>query len=218
MGTATVNGSVKKKDHPILQWVPLQEFHAAEVKKVQVPSWGEAVLQAGDVPLIIAGEQQGRKIVLFTFDLQKSDLPLQPSYPILMTQVMKWLTADTGVKGMQVQPETEVQLPVPATAKEVTVQGNSTSMSYPVTGGQVRFQAPEQSGFFEVKGSDQKKSLFYLAVPFPQEESNIAPQMIPTVDMTNSTMSKGMEELWWWVALAALIVVGLEWVVFSRGY
>ncbi|SEN54931.1 vWA domain-containing protein [Lihuaxuella thermophila] len=76
-GTASVSGNVSvDTQHPLMQQVPLKEIHVAGVKKVNVPAWAKVVLRSGDTPLILAGEVKGRRVVIFTFDLEKSDLPL----------------------------------------------------------------------------------------------------------------------------------------------
>jgi hypothetical protein len=55
--------------------------------------------------------------------------------------------------------------------------------------------------------------------PFDSAESDIAPRPAPTLETLSSPsqpVSGGSAELWPWLAAGALVVLGLEWLVFAR--
>jgi Ca-activated chloride channel family protein len=219
-GTTSVNGNVSgDPKHPLMQQVPLKEIHIADVKRVNVPEWAHVVLRSGDTPLILAGEQMGRRVVLFTFALDKSDLPLQPGFPVLMVQVMNWLAPASGASGSRAKVGEEIQLPLPPWVQQVKIQNpSSESETIRAAGGILRF-TPERTGLYQLSDARKKEWIHYVTVPFPEEESRIAPQTVPTAAFQgNKTAVEGEQELWWWVAFLSLAAVGLEWVVFSRGY
>jgi Ca-activated chloride channel homolog len=58
-----------------------------------------------------------------------------------------------------------------------------------------------------------------LNPPFETAESDITPRAAPTFETVanpNQPLASGSAELWPWLAAAALIVLGLEWLVFAR--
>ncbi|MBA4493641.1 VWA domain-containing protein [Paenactinomyces guangxiensis] len=220
-GTTAVTGNVTKDErHPIMNQVPLQQIHIADVKKVKVPAWADVILHAGDTPLILAGEHQGRRVVVFTFDLQKSDLPLQPGFPVLMVQAFNWLAPAPGISGTQAEAGESVKLSLPPAIQQVQIQTpDADKETKPLRGGVLTYTVPERSGLYRVTDDQKNKLIHYLTVPFPNEESKIGPQKVPTVSLREeNTPAAGEQELWWWVALFSMAAVGLEWVVFSRGY
>jgi hypothetical protein len=58
--------------------------------------------------------------------------------------------------------------------------------------------------------------------PFDTSESDIAPRPLPTFETANAgvnvdgSATNGSNELWPWLAAAALVVLGIEWLVFAR--
>lgn len=221
-GLTKVSGEVTvDANHPIMQSVNIKQVNAVDVKKVQAPDWAKVLLKVEDTPLILAGEHQGRRVVILTFDLQKSDLPLQPSFPILMVQVMKWLSPAPEASGITAEARKEMKVNLPAFAQKVKIKSLSSSIEEErvVEGGVFTYQVPEQSGLYMITSPDHQQVLQYITVPFPQEESTITPQAVSTTASTAGNVSiSGVEELWWWFALMGLAVIGVEWMVFSRGY
>jgi len=80
-------------EHPILNYVNFANLHVAQAQKVQAPAWAKTLLNSQGGPLLIAGEKSGRRAAIITFDLLKSDLPLQIDFPILIANLSRWLLA-----------------------------------------------------------------------------------------------------------------------------
>jgi len=79
-------------EHPILTYVNFANLRVAQAQKVQAPAWAKTLLNSEGGPLLIAGEDEnGRRIAIITFDLLKSDLPLQIDFPILIANLSRWL-------------------------------------------------------------------------------------------------------------------------------
>ena len=64
--------------------LPDTAFAVLKAKTVTPPDWMEPALRAGDAVLALSGQAGGRQIVLFTFDLHDTDLPLRKEFPIFM--------------------------------------------------------------------------------------------------------------------------------------
>jgi hypothetical protein len=67
--------------------------------------------------------------------------------------------------------------------------------------------------------SESETSSASLSPPFDTSESDIAPRAVPTFETVanpDRPLSGGSTELWPWLAGAALVLLGLEWLVFAR--
>lgn len=220
-GTVPITEELKgNEQHPLLKNISLKDVHIAEARKVEVPSWAEVVLQAGEVPLILAGEHQGRPVVVFTFDLHQSDLPLKPAFPVLMHQTLSWLLP-LKFEALGVgEPGEMLQIPLSTGAGKATIRTPSGEVvQIEGKGGYLHYLVPEEAGLYEMK-EDAGGAPRYFVVPFPESQSEIKPQEVTISSGLNSdgAAEKGHHELWWWMALATLLMIALEWGVFSRGY
>jgi len=57
-----------------------------------------------------------------------------------------------------------------------------------------------------------------IAEPFDPARSDIAPRPLPKFSAAQPTVSstEGIGERWQWLLIGALVVLGLEWLVFAR--
>src|SRR5581483_6324913 len=102
------------KDHPLLRYVDLRDVGIAAARQLSAPGWARPLVQAGSVPLLLAGDDGARRVVVFPFDLRQSNLPLSVAFPILMSNVMGFLQPAGSVDVRSLapdQPQTLVPLP-----------------------------------------------------------------------------------------------------------
>ncbi|MDQ3812150.1 MAG: VWA domain-containing protein, partial [Chloroflexota bacterium] len=78
-------------DQPILVDVPLPGIHISRARQLDVPVWADVVLDSPETPLLLLGEQAGRRTAVLGFDVHDSDLPLQPAFPVLVQRLLDWL-------------------------------------------------------------------------------------------------------------------------------
>lgn len=100
------NSRVAIADHPVTAYLSFEDTHIGRMVKVKdAGTWGEAIVTYGGMPAIYAGSVQGRPQLRFAFDMQSSDLPLRPEFPVLIVQAADWMsggsqaqlgTADAG--------------------------------------------------------------------------------------------------------------------------
>ncbi|ANY69589.1 hypothetical protein BBD42_26215 [Paenibacillus sp. BIHB 4019] len=100
------NSRVAIAGHPVTAYLSFEDTHIGRmVKANDAGTWGEAIVTYGGLPAIYAGSVQGRPQLRFTFDMQSSDLPLRPEFPVLIVQAADWMsggsqaqlgTADAG--------------------------------------------------------------------------------------------------------------------------
>jgi len=85
--------SITIEEHPITQYLSFNDVHIARLVQQNV-IWGEAIVRSGDVPVIYAGLERGRPMLLFAFDLNDSDLPLRTEFPVLVLQAAQWMSGN----------------------------------------------------------------------------------------------------------------------------
>ena len=82
--------SFQRPGEPLLDDVDLSTLAIGEADVVDAPGWLPLV-KAGDVPLMLLGEVDGKRTVYFTFDITQSNLPIQVAFPVLGTRILQLL-------------------------------------------------------------------------------------------------------------------------------
>ena len=171
-------------------------------------------------------------MVVLTFDLHHSDLPLQIAFPILMVNLTRWLAPTSAVDvpaqlspGMPVIVRPQVGVGDGDRAGEIAVVAPSGQRwSYTVEGSEpIPFAHTEELGVYvvEQRGEDTFHQAHFAVNLFSDLESRIEPQ--DAISVGQSTLSSqatgavGRREWWRWPALLALIVLLIEWAVHWRG-
>ena len=75
---------------PILDAVDLSGLVVAEAQVAEPFSW-LPIVRAGEVPLVLLGAVNGHRVAYFTFDITRSNLPVQVGFPIMGTRILEWL-------------------------------------------------------------------------------------------------------------------------------
>ncbi|MEZ4640072.1 MAG: VWA domain-containing protein [Caldilineaceae bacterium] len=87
------------RSDPLLANVNLGEISILRSASIVTPAWARPlVVDAADStsPLLFAGELGDRRVAVLTFDLRRSDLPLQVAFPILLSNLTGWLAASSA--------------------------------------------------------------------------------------------------------------------------
>lgn len=225
-------------DHPITAYLQFADIHIASAQRVDRTTLGEAVVSAGNVPLIWTGTQDGLRRVGFTFDLHRSDLPLRTEFPILVENTVDWLTSNqAGSLGKAIAGEAvEIAVsPRAVQAQWVAIEGGAAAEDADRTGGAVSAvqKTPLSPGLYQFMETDAKGEVVqarYLEALMDPRESNLALQS--ALDFTDLSFSQTAAEqpegdvdkenqsaysLVQWVVLLAMLVILTEWGVYQRG-
>jgi len=193
---------------------------------VPLPLWARAVV-AGDAagessPLLFAGETDGRRVAVLTFDLHRSDLPLQVAFPLLLANLIGWLAPGSGGDlPTQVTPGAAVSLALPPDVAAVTVtRPDGTSARLAPEGGWVAFADTAQLGVYHMAWGGDASAHFAVNL-FAPAESDVRPaESLPLTGVGDTDQGQRPQQArreWWrplaWVALALLMV---EWLVYHR--
>ncbi|MBK6530464.1 MAG: hypothetical protein IPF99_12915 [Deltaproteobacteria bacterium] len=125
----------------------LEEAHIGRVARYRLAP-GDRVLGSGSAgPLLVAGERDGGRFVLFTFDVRESDVALLVSWPVMLINAIDWFSGEDGAFQSSYRTGTAWRMPVPAGEREATVETPSgRRVRVPVMEGRAVFFGTE-AGF-----------------------------------------------------------------------
>ena len=217
----------RQADDPILSFVDFSDVAIREARVVETSGWAQPLAEAEGGPLLLAGTTGGRRVAVLTFDLHASDLPLQIAFPILMANLLEWYAPALPFEAPgALQPgEPVVIRPQAATTAYAVTYPDGTRQAFPVESDAPTFARTSQPGVYTVElladGEVTAAGSFAVNV-FAPAESDIAPRGSITIgEATIGEAGQGDElgqrELWPWLAVAALVVLLVEWWVYHRG-
>jgi Ca-activated chloride channel family protein len=221
-------------NHVLLQNVDLSSTQILTSTVLSTTSWSQVII-TGEVqpsnppfPLLLAGEIEGRRIAVLAFSLQQSDLPLRPAFPILMANLFNYLAPGaTILVPPTLAPGEAVSVSIPAQVsglRLMTPSGAETALT--VQSRRVNLPPLAQPGLYTLafESTEGEANSTYFAVNFLNPtESAIAPQpelnlIFPPVgsETVSAPLPPAQQEWWRPLALAALVFLVMEWLVYQR--
>jgi hypothetical protein len=210
----------------LLSEVDLSSVHVLHASHQLKPAtWAESVITAPETPLLIAGENNNQRIAVLGFDLHDSDLALQYAFPILIRNLASWFLPPPVAGDGQVTPGTPVTVQSWPGASKVTITTPAqqvVQVGPPIT----PFSSTDQVGLYQVNQlvRGQNLSGAFTINLFDPTQSNLAPSstlpILHSTDFTTTgnTVSHELREIWPWIAALLLLVLCIEWWLFSRSY
>ena len=215
-------------DEPLLRDISLSDVNVRQSVAIAPGSWARVVVDGDGGPVLLAGERDGRRIVVLSFDVHNSDLPLQVAFPLLTSNIVSYLVPGSGAEAAQLAPGQPLAVPIDASISAVRViKPDGTTVTAAKEGGQAIFVDTDTLGAYTVeqfKGDQLVGRTRYTVNLFSADESKIAPKAELKVAQvsglqqaeTNEQNRVGRQEFWRWLAAAALIVLVVEWLVYQR--
>ncbi len=215
--TDTSGARVTQSD-PLAQFVDWSGVHLLRAHQVTLPAWAHVLVQSNGGPLVFAGEVDGRRVAVLTFDLHESDLPLQVAFPILMSNLLNYLAPPQAFSAPDgVQPGDPVIIKTSGATNLAVQDPSGARLPVPADGS---FSNTGLLGVYTLYSG--QTVLGYFAVNlFDPFESNIRPQPSIRIGRSDVTASAAQEqgqlEIWPWLAAAAFVILLGEWWVYHRG-
>jgi len=218
----------ENRTHPVMRFVDLEGLHLRTALHTQTQPWGQSLAEADSGPLIAAGEHNGLRIVSVSFNLSDSDWPLRVSFPIFLTNSVRWLTAAGGLGSNN--PETPTGgvasitvLPGQSSVSLTRPDGSKTAVNAPDTGGVVLVDDTRLAGVYHahVGSADYPFAVNLdsanesrLTAQHPPQLTHPGTPMVAAVHLPLSRRAK--DDLWPTLAAAALVLLLVEWFVFHK--
>jgi hypothetical protein len=226
-GSFTNTTLLRQADDPILAYVDFGDVAIREAEMVRTTGWAQVLIEAEGGPLLLAGTVDGRRVAILTFDLHASDLPLRIDFPILISNLLQWVSPTLPFDAVDsLHPGDPLMIrPRAATIGYRITLPDGTQQSYPVSEGTLAFAATSQPGVYRVElleNAAVQTSAAFAVNLFAPEESAIAPKDSITIGQTGVAGAAdrdqfGQREVWQWLAVAAMIMLIAEWWVYHRG-
>lgn len=223
-------------DDPLLRHVSLDSVNILDAVDIPLPGWAFPVIVAQGVTqnqqdvlsLVFRGEVDGRRIVVQAFDLHHSDLPLQVAFPILLTNLIEWLAPGYGGDiPTQVTPGAAVSFSIPVFTPHgdlpvVTITlPDGSSVKTETQDNQIAFADTNQLGIYQIRWNTEETPVEFAVNLFSPQESSLKPaNTLPinwaTTSAGNTLRQPAYREWWRSIALMALILLTVEWLVYQR--
>jgi len=211
--------SYQRPGEPILEGLDLSDLAIAEADIVDAMGW-LPVVRAGEVPLILMGEVGGHRALYFTFDIVRSNLPVQVTFPILGARILEWLGGNRVAATSTAPAGTPIGLTSPAGGSSVVTLPGGARVELPP--GAATFEATEEPGIYTVEYLDETGAPAGLAVAARQfvatESAGSARQITTSIDEASANVEGTLLREWAPLILAVLLaIILLEWwVAFGR--
>lgn len=209
-----------RRDDPRMTFVDFSTVNLLQFRQVAA-AWAEPLISVDGGALLLAGEDAGRQIAILTFDLRDSDLPLQIAYPILLSALLDWFTPPRVINapdGLYVGDTLPITLPPDADTARVTYPDGTIRDVQSAAFADTR--APGLYTVEALAGGDVVSTGQFAVNVFDAGESRIAPRdsirLGDTVITVTVEAEIGQREYWTELALAALIILLIEWVAYHR--
>jgi hypothetical protein len=210
-----------RRDDPRMAFIDFSTVNLLQFRTVTA-DWAEALISADGGPLLLAGEHDGRQIAILTFDLRDSDLPLQITWPLLLASLLDWFAPQSLIDapdGLRVGDSIALHPGADADVVRVTLpDGAQQTLDRAAI-----FADTAQPGLYRVEaladGAVIESAAFAVNL-FDPDESRIRPAGEITLGDTIVTEAAeaeiGQREFWPPLALAAVILLVIEWWVYHR--
>ena len=198
-------------------------FGAFKTNLIQLPEWGNPLMENGDGITAFEGYLGSNRIMAFGFDLHETNLPVQPFFPVIMTRAVQELLPGGADAISAVNAGESIELSVDPEAREVFVITPDSGKimiapPFPVTA----FNGTEQIGTYIIEQQLEKETLSQqFFVNAPSEREFALSQKNTGVQQNHNMEPSGRPPLGWnlkmpllWILLAILLI---EWWVYANG-
>jgi hypothetical protein len=191
------------EDHPLMQHVSLHDVSVQ--KAAQIDASGLTVIAGGSVPLIVSSDRP--KWVWLTFDLQSSDFPFHAGFPVFMENSLAWLSRE---RPALYRSSGIVEIPV-AGADIQNIDGRAVNSRQYL--GRTVFETSEPGLYVATRGDVRQ----YVAVNLTSRQySDINHSSLRSAGSVFSRTGRLSHELWFYLIIAALVLVAAEWFTYHR--
>ena len=218
--------AITEAESAITSFVDLDDMSLLQYRAVTA-DWAQTLFYTEQGAALLAGEVNGRQIAILPFDLRDSNLPLLIAWPVLMANLLDWFSPADIVSlpdGLSVGDVLVISPPLLAEGIRITTPDGSRQ-ELPAAGDRIAFTDTSQLGLYRLEilqdGAVTSAQSFAVNL-FATGESDIEP--VPEAELqlggemaaAGADEQLGTQEFWMWLALAALLLLAIEWYVYHR--
>ena len=193
--------------HPVTRWVRTRDISVRNPAALNVEP-GDTVLAytEGDppAPLILAREQNGRRLLIIGFDPHNSNFPLESAFPLLMAGSVEWMTHSVDEVADSLSTG-EIDLPGPVT-KIISPSGRDVPFAR--QGANIHLLALE-TGMYRIVAPGSETSIAVNPPALPSQRMQLT--AAEAADVEREPLPPAAWDLWRWLVLLAIVALWLEW-------
>ena len=206
--------------HPLLRYITLNDLFLKEARVLKVEEGDKNLIGTLDGSLLLLRKDKERQVLGVGFDIERSDLPLRVAFPVMMHNLVTWLTEtpDDNQKLLYAVGET-VELPIAQKGiSEIKMQApGGGEFSVPVQDGSIAFK-PQEPGFYTY-ADGENKLLAPVSFILPEESDLLAgvgkAQTVSAAAVAiDSDPGRKYRTL---LLLIAIAILMLDWILFHYG-
>jgi hypothetical protein len=211
----------QEKDSPILGHVRLENVSMPEARKI-TPKGPVQVLASslGGEPLIAVFERAGGNVVVLTVDLDKSDLPLQTAFPILVSNALSWFSRNKGElrESLVTGAVTEWEIPSRGGGPMLLKSPGGEIRSLPGGTTRATIGPLDQSGVWSLVRTREgaPEAEFACNIASRTESDLRPPNGLVGSKHIGTVAGLGGRPLWFYLVLGAFCLAGAEWYLYQR--
>ncbi len=193
--------------HPVTRWVRTHDVSVRNPAEVKIQP-GDAVLAYTEgnppAPLIVAREQDGRRILIVGFNPHDSNFPQESAFPLLMAGSVEWMTHSVNEVADSLSTG-EIDLPGPAT-KIIAPSGRDVPFAR--KGADIHLLALE-TGTYRIVAPGGETSIAVNPPPLPAQRVQLT--AAETAGAEREPLPRAAWDMWRWLVLLAIVALWLEW-------
>lgn len=193
--------------------VSVNEVYINEYLEISSALGFETVYTCNDAPVILAGEAEEVRAVLFAFELSASNLPLRIAFPALIHNMVQYSLCPV-LDEVSYEVGDEVTLNKVSGAVLTSVKGSSQAA---VEENHVRMPVSfvaEEPGLYTVTqvmaDESVEKAEYFVRLATEESDLTATGGNLPELSSTGAKVSYEKEITWWFVA-ALLLLILVEW-------
>jgi Ca-activated chloride channel family protein len=231
-GPFRTNGQVRRprvatwdREDPILAFVDIRDMNVNVASKLDMPRWAKPLISTTDgIPLMASGQDGDRRVAILPFDLQQSNLPLMSAFPILMANMVNYLSPPGVVQSADIQTGAPESLsPLPQVDRVRVSAPTDTTVEFRTGQGPITYASTDVPGLYRVQqivqGGQQTidDDLFAANLSNP-DESDIRPRLsgLNNPGPLDAGLTILKKEFWGLLAALVLPLLLFEWFWFHR--
>jgi Ca-activated chloride channel homolog len=193
--------------HPVTRWVRTRDISVRNPAALEVLP-GDAVLASTEgnppTPLILARQQEGRRLLIIGFDPHNSNFPMESAFPLLMAGGMEWMTHSVDETAESLSTG-ELNIPGPASR---IIAPSGRDVSFARRGGELHLLATE-TGIYRVITPSGETSVAVNDPLLPAQRMQATPQESAAVE--GEAFQRAGWNLWRWLIVLGMAALSLEW-------
>jgi hypothetical protein len=192
-------------------------FIASKIKKIEVPSWANSLINVGNDSILFLGKHNNQKVASVNFDFHDTDLPLKAEFPMLINYICEELLENNIVNSNYIGGE------------DIKINGSLAYDELILTTPSGRVRTIENNsilnedldlGIYVIEDSNHSfNEVFSINFPASQE-GNIIDDTIENreVRADNNGSIKGMLDITPYIISLIILLIIAEWVLYNKGY